>query len=176
MTITITGNIATIASLSPEAVFIIQDVNEDEETILHTEFSDNFTYELPSDGYYRITEIILPSGGYYTDGTYFYNASAEVITTETLLDAVTAEDIEDFIHYNYLKTYYKDLLKNSFLKCICTCSGKEHANRKVIDTISMGIFLLELLIEEELLYEADRIINSLNTCNYINYSNCSCNG
>jgi hypothetical protein len=74
-----------------------------------------------------------------------------------------------------LDKYYEELLKATFLKDMCNCNCR--APGKVeLPTLTMGIDLIDLLIETGQFYEAQRIIEKLTTCIGITELNCRCNG
>lgn len=181
MNLTKTNNVLAITStpgIDEYALIFIERVFADSKILLYSVISDDVSYTLTTDGYFQVTEIFLPNsnlGGYYTNGTDVFNSLDEEVEFSEILEEVTLTDLEDVLNYYNLKQYYKNLLKDGFLKCVCTCNSTL-PNKQVIDTITMGLFLIEILEEEELFYEAQRIIDSLVTCNYINYSNCNCNG
>lgn len=125
-----------------------------------------------------------------------------LITIDTTGTNIIREDI-DYLSKYYIYKYYIDILKNRFLKNICNCGNSGTSNcssgvynptlingvvdrgykvsdpkqdKITIDTLTMGLEILDYL-EEYLLYmEAQRIIEQLAPCGSITNTGCGCNG
>ena len=153
-------------------------------TRIHEAFTDNSsTKTLPSDGYYQIIEVMLPTtpgNYYYVVGNVIYSPTDEVVTVDELL-ALDPEDNgidrndTDFFTVYALNTYYINLLKAKFQNNICGC-GCTKSDRLSIDPITIGLTLIEELNIYAMYYESQRIIEQLTKCvTGVNISNCNCN-
>lgn len=158
---------------------------EDEELVFESITDSESSFVLSTDGYYKITEIKLPTttgGGYYISGETIYNPSSQVILVEDLLlvDPIGTNIIRtDYNHIfiYFLNKYYTDLLNSQLLKQLkCGCQSVNKTDKTTIDILTMGLILIEKLIENLMFYEANRIIYKLSLCsNMVNYPNCNCN-
>jgi len=147
------------------------------------------TFTLAVDGYYTITQLMLPTtpdpGTYYilegvTD--QIINPDGDPISISQLLEVdptgttITREDEEWFGDY-LIRTYYINLLKKKYLNNICNCDCINKQDKLMIDTLTMGLALIEELNVYTQYYESQRIIEKLNKClGNINATNCDCNG
>lgn len=187
MIITRTDNTITLDSAVAAGytyVHITQKITTLETTIFDDAISESSTdVAILTDGYYIFTEIKLPitgGSGYYISGDTVYDASNNEVSIDTLLTLYTGDsnilrEDYDYIFYNYLYTYYINLIKARFLKNMCGCNCSS-IDRVTLDTLTMGFAVLDQLIEYEQFTEAVRIIEQLSVCSNIINTNCSCNG
>jgi hypothetical protein len=172
-----TNNILTITSTpsaGQEAILFIQKMLEDSEELLYTHIGESTSYILTEDGYFKVTELLVSNtnqGNYYITNGITYNSLDAEVSPEELLENVIANDSSNIINAHFITDYYKDILKSGFLKCLC-----KNSNKQIMDTITMGLFLIEYLEQESLYYECARILKSLKTCNYVANLNCNCYG
>lgn len=158
-------------------------------TIYQSYTYDSSTFTLAADGYYTITQMMLPTtvspGDYYilegvTD--QIIDPSGNAISIATLLEVdptgttITRQDEEWFGDY-IIRTYYINLLKKKYLNNICNCDCISKQDKLMIDTLTMGLALIEELNVYAQYYESERIMEQLNKCiGNINATNCNCNG
>lgn len=164
--------------------YVIKVTLEDEELVYTNITSSESSFVLNTDGYYKVIEIKLPTNsgsGYYISGETVYNPSSEEITTEELLNIdTTGTNIikvqYDYISIYFINEYYLKILNNQFLKQLkCGCESVNRADKLTVDLLTMGLILVEKLIENSMFYEANRIIYKLSICsNLVNSSNCGC--
>lgn len=188
MNITQDGTKLNIISQSTPAyqyVHVVQDVTITSTDIVHDEITDSVSYyTFVADGYYIITEMKLPvtPGNYYyiSDGE-IYDPSGAVMTTEELLavdpagTSIVRED-EDYITMVILNEYYLDLLKAKYLKniCNCGCGCIDKQDKVKLDTLTMGLDLIEALESKVQYYEVQRIVEKLSVCFNIVQGDCDC--
>jgi len=143
------------------------------------------SFDLETDAYFNVVEIKLPTtsgAGYYISGNVIYDPLDQVVTVEELLATDTAgtnieRDDNDLISTYFLNTYYINLIKSKFLKDICNCACLDKSSKLMIDTLTMGLTLIDKLEENMLFNEANRIINQLSVCTNITpKSDCNCYG
>lgn len=179
-----TLNVTSIDSLGYSFVHIIQKITTTSTTIYDSNITEGTSeFVLETDGYYIVSEIkILDTespGFYYTDGESIYDTSGEEITIQELLDLdiegtnLERED-QDLVTYYLLNTYYVDLVKSKFLKKICTCSCVRDSDKLTIDTLTMGLYAIQSLVDYEQYYEAERLIEQLGVCSGVVNTNCNC--
>jgi len=173
------------ATSSYKYVHAIQMVTVTETSLYESNITDSVSvFTLPQDGYYIISEIMLPitngPSNYWTDGIHIYDPFDEVISVEVLLSVdpgttnIVREDT-DYINTYALKNYYENALKSLFLKDMCNCNCTN--NTKIeLNILTMGIDLIELLTSTGQYYEVQRIIEKLITCIGIAELNCKCYG
>lgn len=190
MNITQTENVLTLTSPVESGfryIHTIQKVTITETTLVNKVFTDSISsYTMPSDGYYIITEIKLtttPGQYYYIVGDIVYSSLGVEISVENLLAiSVSGTNIlridTDLLNKYNTNLYYVNLIKNKFLKIICTCDCISKSDKLTIDTLTMGLVLIENLVLNLQFYEAQRIIENLGICNNLIVSNpnCNCNG
>lgn len=189
----ITQDEGTLSMISQEAsgygfIHVIQNVRVDSETFIA---SDEFTtstsyYTLTEDGYFIITEIKLPitaGSGYYMDigEEIIYDPNDNVISTEALLATDTeltniVRVDEDWISMFILQDYYIKLLKAKYLKniCNCGCGCMDKTDKVRLDTLTMGLDLIEALQAKNQYYEIQRIVEKLMVCFGLIDANCNC--
>lgn len=158
-------------------------------TLTTTYYSGSFTENvstsaLTTDGYYIISEIRLPegvsNGNYYILNNKIYNPSGVEISIEDLLTVnIIGTNIirtdYNYVSCHYLNTYNINLIKQTFLKGICSCNCSTRTDKQTIDTIIMGLEVIKNLIDYELYLEAQRMIEQLGVCSGILNPNCNCN-
>ena len=178
-------NIVSTESFSYAYVHVVQDVRIAETTVVHDEITDSVSYyTLQSDGYFIITEMKLPTtaGAYYwIGGDYIYDPGGNLITVEELLavdptgTSITREDL-DYISLYYLNDYYLKLLKTKYLKniCNCGCGCIDNMDKVKLDTLTMGLDLMEALQEKVQYYEIQRIAENMMVCYGIVDNSCNC--
>lgn len=188
MIITQVANTLTLTSTADAGfryIHAIQKISVTETTLVSEEFTDSVsTFILTSDGYYNIIEIKLtttPGDYYYITGDTAYSTTAVEITVEDLLDVtVSGTNIvrvdEDLFNKYNTNLYYINLLKSKFSRTICSCSCISKADKLTIDTLTMGLTLIDSLVNGDQFYEAQRIIEHLGVCNSLITSNCNCDG
>jgi hypothetical protein len=190
MNITQTEGTVTITSqeiASYGYIHIIQDVTITDTIVVSDIFTDiSSTYTFLSDGYFIITEIRLPlasGSGYYIDmdEEIIYAPDDTVITTEELLALDTTgtniiREDEDWLTMYILNEYYINLLKSKYLKniCNCGCGCIEKSDKVKLDTLTMGLDLIEALEAKYQYYEIQRIVEKLMVCFNLADSNCDC--
>lgn len=189
MNITQSGNILTIVSSEISTysyVHIIQNVTTVDTTIFDYEFSSSFSsFTLTEDGYFIITEIKLPTTpgyGYYISGNSVYDSGGNVVSVEDLLDIDTTttnivrEDL-DYFSTNILNNFYITYLQNNYLNSLCSGKLLSLQDKVTIDSITMGLSIIECLIDcGGKYYEAQRIIEKLSMCYGTINTNCNCHG
>lgn len=181
-TITLTSTIAS----GYEYIHTVQKVSTTETTFENSEITDSTsTYNLTSDGYYILSEIKLPNvetvDNYYILDDVIYDPDGAEITAEELLEVdttdtnITREDNDYFLYY-YLETYYINLIKDKFMKgiCSCNCVSSNDLTKTTIDTLTMGLDVVKILLEYLQYYEAQRMIEQLSVCSGEINVNCNC--
>jgi len=168
-------------------VHVIQDVSTLDTTIINNTFTNSTsTYNFTTDGYFIITELKLPKGislyYYYILNGVIYNLSDEVVTVEELMNmdpdeipGLIREDL-DYLSLYLLREYYLNLLKSKYLKniCNCGCACIDRIDKVKLDTLTMGLDLIEALESKFQYYEIQRIVEKLSSCFGIITSNCNC--
>lgn len=187
MNITQTNAIITITSTTNsnyKYVHVIQRVAINETTIISDVITtSSSSYTLGYDGYFIITEFRLPTNDgsdYWTDGTFIYDPSG-VISVEELMALdpevanLTRTD-EDHVSLYFLNNYYINLLKSKYLKniCNCGCGCIDKQDKIKLDTLTMGLDLIEALLTKAQYYEVQRIIEKLMVCFGMVDNNCNC--
>lgn len=189
MNITKSKNTITITSSPVYAthtyIHVVQQITTTSEIIIHEAFTESISSKtLPSDGYYKVTEFWLPNTageGYYIIDSKVYTPTNEQISVEQLLDVniagtnIARVDQDLFNEYN-LNDYYISLIKSKFLKNICNCDCLSAQDRRMIDTLTMGLSLIEVLNTYLQFYESQRIVEQLYKCQGVVNTNCNCNG
>jgi len=190
MNIIQTANVLTLTSSAESGfryIHTIQKISIAETTLENEIFTDSISsYTMPSDGYYIITEIKLTTipGQYYyiTGDTVYSSLGVEISIEDLLLLDVSGTNIvridTDLLNKYNTDLYYINLIKNKFLKTICACDCISKSDKLTIDTLTMGLALIENLVLNLQFYEAQRIIEHLGICNNLIVSNpnCNCNG
>lgn len=148
-------------------------------------FTENIsTIALSTDGYYIISEIRLPEAvittGYYIQNDKIYNSTGTEVSIEDLLKVNTTgtniiRNDYDYLSYYYLDKYNIDLIKSTFLKGMCSCGCSSRIGNQTIDTLVMGLEVLKNLVDYNLYYEAQRVIEQLSVCTGEINSSCNCN-
>lgn len=110
-----------------------------------------------------------------------YNPQGNVISAETLL--ATSTDLtniirtdENWITMYILDDYYIRLLKSKYLHniCNCGCGCIDKIDKVRLDTLTMGLDLIEALEAKNQYYEIQRIVEKLMVCFGLIDSNCNC--
>lgn len=152
---------------------------------------DSSTTTLAADGYYTITQMMLPLDP--VEGTYYIieslvggddqviDPNGDVILIDDLLLVDTVgttitKTVENIFSDYSLHTYYINLLKSKFLKNVCGCDCISKQDKLTIDTLTMGLALIEELVAFAQYNEAERIVEQLNKCTGLVTPNCNCNG
>lgn len=161
---------------------VYQKITTTVESIIQETYTDSSSsISLTTDGYYIISELKLRStetpGEYYVLGEDIYTPEGELILLE---DLMLIEDLEirtdaNVLSYYYIEKYYIDLVKSKFLKGMCSCACINDLDKITIDTLTMGIEVLDILIKYSQFYEAERMVEQLSVCTGIVNTNCSCN-
>jgi hypothetical protein len=178
-------NITSVNTSLYSYVHVINSITVNNTLVLHDPIvTSTSTYTLPYDGYFVISEIKLPTtpgNYYYTQNGSIYNPSGAIITTEELLDTNTQgtniiRSDEDHVSIYYLQNYYINLLKSKYLKniCNCGCGCIDKVDKVKLDTLTMGLDLIEALLSKVQYYEVQRIIEKLMVCFGIVDNNCNC--
>lgn len=165
---------------------LIKITTEDEELISSSVVISETSFLLTEDGHYKIVSAwitTIPGSGYYISGDTVYNSLNQPLTVEELLALdpsgtnISWEE-EHYISTYYINEYYIDLLNSKFVKQLkCGCEFISKSDKIMIDTLTMGLTLIEKLIENSLYYEAGRILEKLLICaRLVNPPNCNCNG
>lgn len=189
MTITQTNNILYFESnIVPGFSYVhyLTLVNLEAEELLQAVITTSeSSYTLTSDSYYKVTEIQLPTtpgSGYYISGDQVFDSGDQEVSLEDLLAVdvsgtnIVREDL-DLVSVYFLNEYYINLLKNKYLKNICSCTCVSKIDKVLIDSLTMGIMLIESLVKNNKYNESNRIIYQLSTCsNLVTTSTCNCNG
>lgn len=146
------------------------------------------TTVLATDGYYTITQIMLPLAP--VPGTYYIIEDVvdqiiapngfpitvdQLLAVDPIAGGFDRQDVDWFTYYQ-LNDYYITLIKAKFLNNICNCGCINAQDKLMIDTLTMGIALLDELITYAQYYEAERILEQLSKCTGIVNTNCNCNG
>lgn len=186
MATTLINNIIEIiddSAVGYKYVHAVQKVTTTQVSLLESNIVDSTSsVTLGTDGYYIVSSLSIPdsdTGGYYTDGTNIYAPGGTQITISELLEIdTTGTEVErtdyDIVSYYYINKYYVDLLTEKFSKDICGCGCENDPKKLIIDTLTMGIKVLDTLVYYKQYYEAERIIEQLGTCSGTTNTNCSC--
>lgn len=188
MNITQTGaklSIISTESVGYRYVHVVQDVTIAATTIVSDEYTDSISYyTLPTDGYYIVTEMKIPT----TPGDYYYivddvvfNADDQAITISALMEVDTIGTSivrvdEDYISMYHLEAYYLSLLKSKYLAniCNCGCGCIDKQDKIKLDTLTMGLDLIEALLAKVQYHEVQRIVEKLSVCFGLMIKNCNC--
>lgn len=167
-------------------VHTIQKVTTMEVTLEESFITESISsYELSTDGYYIVSEIKLPDsvsvGNYYISGESIYDTTGTEITVQELLDTDTTgtniiREDNDYFTYYFLELYYINLIKDKFMKgiCSCNCNNGKSSEKLTIDTLTMGLEVIKILVEYLQYLEAERIIEQLSVCSGQINVNCNC--
>lgn len=168
-------------------IHIVQDVTIVNTTIVNDEFTDSMSYyTFSDDGYFIVTEMKLttnPGDYYYISNDTIYDPTGTEITVEELLEVdidlnpeIVRED-QDYISMYYLDDYYLTLLKSKYLKniCNCGCSCIDNIDKVQLDTLTMGLDLIDALLLKLQYHEVQRIVEKLSVCFGLTNTNCNCN-
>ena len=162
-------------------VHTIQQVTTLETSLLHSVIVESESqYQFLIDGYFVVSEIALPDSagsGIWTDGDKIYDENGE-ISVEDLLEVdpessnIVRED-QGIVTTYYLDEYYHNILESSLKAGLC---GKclSATKQAELDTLMIGLEVIDHLVENEQYYEAQRIIEQLSTCAGLTESNCNC--
>lgn len=189
MEITQEKNILTLSS-TPTAntkyIHVVEQVTITDQTIFaeYVGVNESVT-DLTKDSYFILTEMILPDAegawNYYIDGNNkIIGPHGDVSVTELLALQSTEFVVNEYNWFSkyHLNKYYTDLVKSRFLKNICACGCINKSDKIILDTLVMGIDLIDTLLLENQYYEAQRILEQLSTCFNIVEINkgCNCDG
>lgn len=169
-------------------IHIIQNVTITETYVVSDIFTTaSSTYTFEEDGYFIITEIKLPlapsTGNHCVDlgEELIYDNTGAVISTEELLATDTQftniiREDQDWLTIYILSDYYIQLLKAKYLKniCNCGCGCIDKTDKVKLDTLTMGLDLIEALTAKLQYYEIQRIVEKLMVCFNLADSNCDC--
>lgn len=187
MNITQIENTITLASTQTsgyEYIHVIQQVTISATTVIHEVFTfNNSSKVLPSDGYYILIEMKMPTtpGDYYyiVDNVIYDPAGDPVTIAEVLLLNPVTYDIDrndnDLFTIYVINEYYINALKARFQNIICGCTTCDTTSKLTMDTLEMGLALIEYLNVYSQYYESQRIIEQLGSCLSISTSTCNCN-
>lgn len=152
---------------------------------------DKYTYDssttiLATDGYYTITQIMLSldqvPGTYYIiedvvdqiiGPSGFPITITELLAVDPLEGGFERQD-QDWFTYYQLNDYYINLIKAKFLNNICNCGCINTQDKLMIDTLTMGLALIDELITYTKYYESERILEQLSKCTGIVNTSCNC--
>jgi hypothetical protein len=181
-----TLNIISQESSPYRYIHVVQDVTILETTIVNDEFTNSVSYyNFTTDGYFIITEIKLPvtpvEGGYYISGDSVFDPEGVEITVEDVM-ALSPENTniiredQEYITLYFLQDYYLGLLKAKYLKniCACGCGCIDKQDKVQLDTLTMGLDLIEALQAKFQYYEVQRIVEKLLVCFGLQMTNCNC--
>jgi len=186
----ITQTEAILSIVSPEVanysyIHVVSDV-----TIIATILaSETFTnsasyYTFETDGYFIITEFKLPtssgSGYYILNNVIFDGQGNQISVTELMATDTENTNIlridEDYITIYMLNDLYIRMIKEKYLKDICNCGCEciNNIDKVKLDTLTMGLALLEALTIKTQYYEIQRIVEKLLVCFRLLLPNCNC--
>lgn len=175
-------NIISTPAVGYYYVHAIQQVTTLETSLLHSIIVElESEYQFLIDGYFVISEILLPDSegqGVWTDGDKIYDENGIEITVEQLLEIdpetsnIVRDDDSIVITY-YLNEYYHSVLKVSLQDGLCG-KCKSTTQKAELDTLMIGLEVIDYLVENEQYYEAQRIIEQLSSCVGLMNSNCNC--
>jgi len=149
---------------------------------------ESSTTTLATDGYYTVTQMKLPLT--QTPGTYYIIEGTvdqvigpdeipisikDLLLVNPVGTTIVRQDQDIFMIY-LLKTYYTNLIRSKFLKNICNCDCISKQDRLMIDTLTMGLALIEELNVYSQYYESQRLVELLWRCSGTVITNCNCNG
>ena len=126
---------------------------------------------VPTPGTYYILEdvvdqVIAPNG--------FPITITELLKIDPIVGGFARQD-QDWFTYYQLHTYYINLIKSKFLNNICSCTCMSTNDKTMIDTLTMGLTLIDELLTFILYYEAERILEQLSACTGVVNTKCNCN-
>ena len=177
--------VSTDSGVYYKYIHVIQDVRINSIEIVSEVYTTSVSYyTFPYDGYFKISEIKLPttSGNYYwVNDEVIYDPSGNVISVEELLEVdptgtnIVRNDL-DYITLYFLRDYYLKLLKSKYLKniCNCGCGCIDKQDKVKLDTLTMGLDLIEALMAQYQYYEVQRIIEKMMVCFGIVSNDCNC--
>lgn len=148
-------------------------------------------------------DYYIYNGAIY-DGTDVQISALTILNTPTTGTNIIREDLDYFSTY-FTYTYYISILKNKFLKNICSCgntglptmpyvvnsyspnyvngvvdrgynTNNIKQDRTTVDVLMMGLEIIKYLLEYLLYMEAERIIEQIQPCNTGTNLGCGCNG
>jgi hypothetical protein len=128
----------------------------------------------------RITNT--PGTGYYITDNHIYNSNGVEVTPATLMAIVDIgatniiKETSDHLTGYTVRTYYQNLIQTKFLKGLCACGCMDPQEKITVDSLTMGIALLDVLIENQQYYECQAILEKLTMCVGILNTSCSCHG
>lgn len=166
-------------------IHVVQSVRINGTEIVSDEYTTSVSYyTLPFDGYFIVTEIKLPTtpgNYYYLSGEFIYDPEGNMITVEQLMTvdpagtSIVREDL-DYISLYYLEDYYLKLLKGKYLKniCNCGCGCIDKQDKVRLDTLTMGLDLIESLLAKLQYFEVQRIVEKLMVCFGMVANDCNC--
>ena len=187
MEISTSNNIIYVSNtptLGYKYVHFLQKLNNKDTLLKDYSVTDNVSnIILPEDGLYNVTSVRIINSNvensYYIEDDEVFDNLGNLIVVEDLLNVTHASLIKEtevtFLIY-YLKNFYTNLLESKIFKNIYDCNCQESKTDKVlIDTLTMGLEVLKILVEHEQFHEAQRIVEKLTTCNKAINLNCNCN-
>ena len=187
ITNTKTGFTITASALTSQImVTIVTGLSSTARTILSTYITNSaITHAFTYDGLYEIHQIIFSTvtspTGYYVSGGIIYKDTLPVTDMGTLLDSSTlTKDSLKVIIISDIENCYILLLKKileSKLSKVCKILPSE---LEIKDLLQMSISAISYSAELGLVYQAQRIIESINgSCNICKTAdsnlNCGCN-
>lgn len=166
-------------------------LNEDDYHLL----TDIESFEIPSDGLYTFQRLYVPLKGhagdsYYFDDGEFYDANDNVVCIEDVWENKSESmnifwfDDLFFSIYNLIECFIlqqKERL-NEFFRNGCDSDCSKSWDSSNVDLLAAIIFVLEHYIHKRAFYEAQALLNKIETCNGLckNVRNklkgCGCNG
>jgi len=187
MNITQIENTITLSSTETSGykyIHVIQQVTISSTTVIHEVFTfNNSSKVLPNDGYYILIEMKMPT----TPGNYYYIVDdiiydptdnpvtiAEVLLLDPVTYGIDRNDNDLFTTYIITEFYIK-YVKEKFQNIICGCTTCGPTNKLTMDTLEMGLALIEYLNIYSQYYESQRIVEQLGSCLNISTSTCNCN-
>lgn len=180
-----TVNLSSTETTGYKYIHVIQQVTISSTNKIHEVFTFNTSSKaLPSDGYYILIEMKMPTtpgNYYYIVNDIIYDPAGEPVTVSEvlLLDPVTYgidRNDNDLFTVYVINEYYIKALKDRFQNIICGCITCGSTSKLTMDTLEMGLALIEYLNIYSQYYESQRIIEQLGSCLSISTSTCNCNG
>lgn len=167
----------------------------------HTSELDKSTFKLQEDGYYMVTHIVLPTvkwleqqsnldqyrAIYVTDGKKVYKVNGQNLEECTIkeLIEINSEDttlfkcVIDVVYTGNLQECYFNYCSQIFNSLLSKCAPTSHDASFARDFIWMTINIIDYLVCNKQYMEAQRIIETFNTCNgfckqYTDKKKCCC--
>jgi len=167
------------------AVTIVTYLSTTSSTILASFVTnDEINYDFLKDGLYEFSQIIFSTivtpTGYYIANNKVYLNTVLVPDMVTLLDntAITKDSVK-IVVINDIETCYSNLIKKVLSNKLSKICDITHHEEEIKDILQMAITAIKYASELGLIYQAQRIVESIisscDICGTINIENCGCN-